>query len=66
MATDKIQCGLRVKESIYRKAKVLAAQEQRSFNNLIEYAIQKYIDEYEAQNGQIQIPYLPAEKSLPL
>lgn len=56
MATDKIQTGLRVKESIYEKAKVIASREQRSFNNLVEYAIQRYIDEYEAQNGPIQIP----------
>lgn len=55
MATNKIQCGLRVKESIYEKAKIIASREQRSFNNLIEYAIQKYIDEYETQYGPIQI-----------
>ena len=55
MATDKIQCGLRLKESVYEKVKFLAAQEHRSFNNLVEYAIQKYIGEYESQNGPIKI-----------
>lgn len=56
MATNKIQTGLRLKEAVYEKAKVLAAREQRTFNNLIEYAVQRYIDDYEAQNGPIQIP----------
>ena len=55
MSTNKIQTGLRLKGPLYEKLKVLAAQEQRSFNNLIEYAIQQYIDEYEMQNGPIQI-----------
>lgn len=56
MATNKIQCGLRLPGSVYEKVKVLATQEHRSINNLIEYAIQKYVDEYEAQNGPIQVP----------
>ena len=59
MATNKIQCGLRLNESVYEKVKVLATQEHRSFNNLIEYAIQKYVDEYEAQYGPIQISDKP-------
>lgn len=56
MATDKVQTGLRLKEQVYEKVKVLAAQEQRSFNNFMEYVIQRYIEDYEAQNGPIQIP----------
>ena len=56
MATNKVQTGLRLKEAVYLKVKALAAKEQRTFNNLIEYAVQRYIDEYEAQNGPIQIP----------
>ena len=56
MATNKIQTGLRLKEAVYEKAKVLAAREQRTFNNLIEYAVQRYIDDYEAQNGPIELP----------
>ena len=56
MATNKIQTGLRLKEPVYEKAKALAAREQRTFNNLIEYAVQRYIDDYEAQHGPIHIP----------
>lgn len=59
MATSKVQTGLRLKEVVYEKAKVLAVREQRTFNNLIEYAVQRYIDEYETQNGPIQIPDKP-------
>ena len=53
MATNKIQTGLRLPEPLYEKARILAAAEQRSLNNLIEYALQRFVDEYEAQNGVI-------------
>lgn len=56
MATNKIQTGLRLNEALYDKARILSAQEQRSLNNLVEYALQKYIAEYEAANGPILIP----------
>ena len=55
MATNKIQTGLRLNEPLYEKSRSLAWQEQRSLNNLIEYVLQKYIDDYEAQNGPIKI-----------
>lgn len=56
MATSKIQTGLRLNEPIYEKLKVISASEQRSLNNLIEYIVQQYVDEYEKVNGPIQIP----------
>ncbi len=56
MATDKVQTGLRLKEQVYEKVKVLAAQEQRSLNNFMEYVIQRHIEDYEAKNGPMQIP----------
>ena len=56
MATNKIQTGLRLSESAYNKLRVVAAQEARSLNNLIEYVLQKFLDEYEAENGSITIP----------
>lgn len=52
----KIQTGLRISESIYRKAVELAKMENRSLNNLAEYALQKYISEYEKENGAISVP----------
>lgn len=56
MAIVKIQTGLRINETLYEKSKALAAKEQRSLNNLIEYVLQKYVEDYEAQNGPIQTP----------
>lgn len=56
MATSKIQTGLRINEQLYEKVKVLAEIEQRSLNNLMEYAVKKFIDDFEAKNGPIQIP----------
>lgn len=56
MATSKIQTGLRLDEITYAKAKALADQERRSLNNLVEYALQKYIFEFETVNGPISVP----------
>lgn len=55
MATNKIQTGLRLNEPLYAKARALAEREQRSLNNLIEYALLQYIDSYEQQHGEIRI-----------
>ena len=56
MATNKIQTGLRLNETIYEKVKVISTREQRSMNNFIEFVIQRYIEEYECENGEIKIP----------
>lgn len=56
MPTNKIQTGLRLSERTYEKARALSIVEQRSLNNLIEYIVQKYIEDYEAQNGPLQSP----------
>lgn len=53
MATAKIQTGLRLNEQLYEKLRALAAQENRSLNNLMEYIAQKYVTEYEQKNGAI-------------
>ena len=56
MATNKIQTGLRLNETAYDKLRILTSREARSLNNLIEYVLQKYLDEYEAENGAIVVP----------
>ncbi len=53
MATNKIQTGLRINEGAYRKLRALSCQEQRSLNNLIEYIIQQYLNQYEQEHGTI-------------
>ena len=56
MPTNKIQTGLRLNETIYEKVKVISTGEQRSMNNFIEFVVQRYIEEYERKNGEIEIP----------
>ena len=53
MATNRIQTGLRISEDIYTKIKFLCKKEQRSLNNLIEYTLQQYIEQYEEAHGEI-------------
>lgn len=56
MPTNKIQTGLRLNETIYEKVKVISTREQRSMNNFIEFVVQRYIEEYERKNGEVEIP----------
>lgn len=53
MATAKIQTGLRLEEEAYEKLKTLSNQEGRSLNNLVEYIIRLYLEDYEAKNGPL-------------
>lgn len=53
MSVVKIQTGLRLEESVYGKLKTLSIQEGRSLNNLAEYIIRKYLEDYEAKNGPL-------------
>lgn len=54
MAVIKIQTGLRLDETTYNKLKALSDRESRSLNNLVEYIIKQYLNEFEAANGPIQ------------
>lgn len=53
MSTKKIQTGLRMTDSMYRKLKTLADQDSRTMNNLVELILRRYIDDYERQHGEI-------------
>ena len=55
MAVSKIQTGLRINEETYAKLKTLSAKENRSINNLVEYIAQKYLDDFEKNNGSIPL-----------
>ena len=55
MAENRIQTGLRIEEAIYVKAKAVCTAERRSLNNLVEYALQQYIDRYEKEHGPISV-----------
>ena len=56
MATNKIQTGLRLNETIYDKLKVLSDRENRSLNNLIEHILQLHLVDYERTHGAIVLP----------
>ncbi len=56
MATSKIQTGLRLNETLYEQLRIIAAKENRSLNNLLEYAAQKYVEDYENRIGPITLP----------
>ena len=55
MATDKIQTGLRLEQEILRKVKVIAKRNKRSLNSEVEFIVQEYVQEYEKENGMVEI-----------
>ena len=56
MATDKIQTGIRFTEEMLLKISYIAKRNCRSLNAQLEFLSQKCIEEYEIDNGAIQIP----------
>lgn len=53
MATIKIQTGLRLDEITYGKLKTLSQQEGRTLNNLVEYIVRQYLNQYEKEHGPL-------------
>lgn len=53
MPVIKIQTGLRLDEELYEKLKTLSTNDGRSLNNLVEYIVRRYVQDYEASNGEI-------------
>jgi len=43
-------------ETLYEQLRIIAAKENRSLNNLLEYAAQKYVEDYENRIGPITLP----------
>jgi hypothetical protein len=56
MATEKIQTGIRFTEDMLLKISFIAKRNRRSLNNQLEFLAQLCIEEYEKENGAIQIP----------
>ncbi|MCX4328300.1 MAG: hypothetical protein OSJ45_13575 [Lachnospiraceae bacterium] len=61
MAANKIQTGLRINETTYAKLKTISIKENRSINNLVEYVIQKYLNDYEENNGSIPLAEIQSD-----
>ena len=50
-----IYFNLRISEEMSDKLTIIAKQEDRSKNKQIEYILKKYIQQYEKENGTIDI-----------
>ena len=55
MATSKIQTGIRFEEALLNKIAYVAKQNKRSLNAQLEYLAQLCVNEYEKENGEINI-----------
>ena len=56
MAIHRAMRSCRLADDLYLKAKYIADEENRSFNNLLESVLQKVVREYEAEHGTITLP----------
>lgn len=55
MAIHRAMRSCRLADDLYLKAKYIADQENRSFNNWLESVLQKIVREYEAEHGIISV-----------
>ena len=55
MATHRAMRSCRLADDLYLKAKYIAEEENRSFNNWLESVLQKIVREYEAEHGVIPV-----------
>lgn len=47
--------GVRMDDELYLKLKYIAKVENRSYNQEAVHILQKYVEEYEEQNGSISV-----------
>ncbi|MBE6948676.1 MAG: Arc family DNA-binding protein [Ruminococcaceae bacterium] len=55
MATTRIQTGIRFEPELLYKISYVAKQNKRSLNAQLEYLAQTCVDEYEKNNGKIEV-----------
>ena len=55
MTKDKIQTGIRFEPELLAKITFVAKQNKRSLNAQLEYLAQVCVNEYEKENGKIEI-----------
>lgn len=55
MSTTKVQTGVRFEEEMLLKITYIARRNRRSFNAQMEYLAQQCIEQYEKENGTINI-----------
>ena len=47
--------GVRMQDELYLKLRYIAQRENRSYNQEAVYILQKFVEEYEQQNGILQV-----------
>lgn len=55
MAVHRAMRSCRLADDLYLKAKYIADQENRSFNNWLESTLQKIVADYETEHGPISV-----------
>lgn len=56
MATNKRVFTLRLQDDVFDKIEYLAKDQHRSMTNFIEFVLLQYLDEYQKDNGVINLP----------
>ena len=46
---------LRINETLYKKAKIIAVLESRNANSQIEYFVRKGVENYEKEHGSVSV-----------
>ncbi len=55
MATNKRVFTLRLQDDVFDKIEYLAKDQHRSMTNFIEFVLLQYLDEYQKDNGDINL-----------
>jgi len=55
MATERVQTGIRFEPEMLAKITHISKNNHRSLNAQLEFLVQKCIEEYELEKGEIQI-----------
>ena len=53
MIKDKIQTGIRFEQNMLNKISFIAKQNKRSLNAQLEFLVQKCVDKFEDEHGEI-------------
>jgi hypothetical protein len=55
MTADRIQTGLRLESDLLQKITCISKREKRSLNAQIEFVVQCFVEQYEAENDVIPV-----------
>ena len=53
---NRLPTQLRIDEVLHAKAKIIAKNEERPLNSQFEYWIKKGVEQYEKENGTVEVP----------